>query len=188
MTPRRVRRVTLARQEDRRRPTAMRPLFALSVRFIPHDGRGHPDRTLTVVRFARPRRQPLLAPLALERNSACPATRPARTSHPTTHGSTGTTTHCERVTTLCLDTRVSMDTNKSQPSPPHTHKPQRRWSMHRNTRGGDNVRAHSGGKGESDDEHEQASRAIDSYTRRACREAATPLRSITHTAGQHHQL
>ena len=43
--------------------------------------------------------------------------------------------------------------------------------MHRNTRGGDNVRAHSGGKGESDDEHEQASRAIDSYTRWACRDS-----------------
>ena len=59
--------------------------------------------------------------------------------------------------------------------------------MHHNTRGGDNARAHSGGKGESDDEHEheQASRAIDSYTRRACRDSFAPHHSLQGSITSH---
>ncbi len=66
-------------------------------------------------------------------------------------------------------------TNSPPPSPTQSFEPSDDETQH--PRDGDNVsdnvRAHSAGKGVSDDEHEheQVSRAVNSCTRRACRDS-----------------
>ena len=85
--------------------------------------------------------------------------------------------------------------NSPPPSPTQSFEPSDDETQHPRDADGDNVsaattynvRAHSGGKGESDDEHEheQVSRAVNSCTRRACRDSLAAHHSLQDSITSH---